>query len=520
MLLQNPINNMENLWIVFPNQIFPIDSVRDFLKRYKIKDVLLLEHPIYFGLDKDRKINMNKLKLVLHRACFYSYSDYLNIHNFNVVHIKVHSYKPSLLEELVGNYNKCYYIDVPDRLLDERMTKINSTSRTNIRRVDDYIPNYCLSRKDIGEFLDSRKDKKRTTHDDFYRWNRQTFDLLMDSNGKPLGGTYSYDKYNRQSPPNNLKAKLPKLPKLQKRDTLYINMAKKEIEMEFKDNLGNTNLYVPVTFETSNIWLLDFIENRLLQFGAYQDAVLVGEPFMYHSVLSPILNCGLLDPKDVIHLAISKYHKTSSNKPEVLYNVLYSVEGFVRQILGWREWQRVQYLHNYDALKGGNYYGNTNKLTPAWYEGNLGILPIDDTIKMGYKYGYLHHILRLMYMSNFMNLCRIHPHEMYKWFMSFPMDSYDWVMVQNVYSMGAGSKLNMTKPYITTGNYIVKMSNYTPDRKWMEPWNALYYCFLEDNMDKLMAFPRVGGIMRKNLERKSRGEMAEYRKMVNLVTNK
>jgi deoxyribodipyrimidine photolyase-related protein len=100
------------------------------------------------------------------------------------------------------------------------------------------------------------------------------------------------------------------------------------------------------------------------------------------------------------------------------------------------------------------------------------------------------------------------------------MDSYDWVMVQNVYSMGAGSKLNMTKPYITTGNYIVKMSNYTPDKKWMEPWNALYYCFLEDNMDKLMAFPRVGGIMRKNLERKSKGEMAEYRKMVNFVKNK
>lgn len=494
---------MKNLWIVFPNQIFPFDSIRDFLKRYKISDVLLLEHPIYFGIDPDRQINMNQLKLVLHRACFYFYSDYLKSQGFNVTHIKVHNYTLQLLEELVSNYNNAYYIDVPDRLLDERMSK-----GTKITRLDSYIPNYCLTRNNIEEFLNSRNDKKRTTHDDFYRWNRQKWNLLMDS-GKPIGGIYSYDKYNRQAPPQNLKAKLPKLPKLQKTDITYIDKAKKEIGKEFPNNLGNTNLYVPVTFETSNRWLLDFIENRLLQFGAYQDAVLIGEPFMYHSVLSPMLNCGLLDPKDVIKLAIAKYYRTPT------LETLYSVEGFVRQILGWREWQRVQYLHNYTALKGGNYYNNQNKLTPEWYEGKVGILPIDDTIKMGYKYGYLHHILRLMYMSNFMNLCRIHPHEMYKWFMSFPMDSYDWVMVQNVYSMGAGSKLNMTKPYITTGNYIVKMSNYTPDPKWMKVWNALYYCFLEDNMDKLMAFPRVGGIMRKNLERKSRTEMAEYRKLAN-----
>jgi deoxyribodipyrimidine photolyase-related protein len=99
--------------------------------------------------------------------------------------------------------------------------------------------------------------------------------------------------------------------------------------------------------------------------------------------------------------------------------------------------------------------------------------------------------------------------------MSFPMDSYDWVMIQNVYSMGAGSKLNMTKPYITTGNYILKMSNYRADKKWMGVWEALYYCFLEDNIDKLMAFPRVGGIMRKNLERKTAEKMEEYRKLAN-----
>ena len=217
---------------------------------------------------------------------------------------------------------------------------------------------------------------------------------------------------------------------------------------------------------------------------------------MYHSVLSPIINCGLLDPKDIILAASNKYYTNPS------IEALHSIEGFIRQILGWREWQRVQYIHNYNILKGSNYYNNTNTLSLSWYRGELGIRPIDDAIKTGYHYGYLHHIIRLMYMSNFMNLCRIHPDEMYKWFMSFPMDSYDWVMIQNVYGMGAASKNNITKPYITTGNYIKKMSNYRDDKTWSIAWEALYYCFLKDNIDKLMAFPRVAGIMHNNLERK------------------
>ena len=153
-------------------------------------------------------------------------------------------------------------------------------------------------------------------------------------------------------------------------------------------------------------------------------------------------------------------------------------------------------------------------MSKKWWSGNVGIKPIDDMIKIGFHYGYLHHIVRLMYMSNFMNLCRIHPDEMYRWFMSFPMDSYDWVMIQNVYSMGAG--MNMTKPYITTGNYIVKMSDYKKEKKWMELWEALYYCFIEDNEEKLMAFPRIGGIMRKNLHRKSSEDMQIYRDKVNI----
>lgn len=483
--------------ILFPNQIFPFDKIKSFLEKYKITEIILLEHPIYFGLDPERLIPMNKLKLILHRACFYFYKDYLEKRKFQVQHIKVNEY---LLEGLVLPEKKVYYIDVPDYLLDKRMKE----KIPHIEKKDDY-PNYYVSKDEIKEFFNTRKGKKRTQHDDYYRWVRKRFDVLMDS-GKPEGGSLSYDKYNRSPPPRG-STEFPELPKMDTESQIYVDLAKKEIEKEFPKNPGSLDFYLPITFRGAQKWFDSFLKERLLKFGKYEDAVVQGEPFMYHGVLSPLLNCGLLDPKDICHVAEEAYYKI--NKPEVLY----SVEGFIRQILGWREWQRIQYLTHYKELKSGNYYNNTNKLNEKWWSGELGVKPIDDTIKMGFRYGYLHHILRLMYMSNFMNLCRIDPHEMYRWFMSFPMDSYDWVMIQNVYSMGAG--MNMTKPYITTGNYIVKMSDYKKDKKWMGLWEALYYCFLEDNEQQLIAFPRVSGIMRKNLHRKSEEQMKEYRKMMN-----
>ena len=492
-----------SVWFVFPNQIFPFEKIKSFLEKYKITEIILLEHPVYFGLEPERLIPMNKLKLILHRACFYFYKDYLENKNFTVRHIKVNDY---VLEALVLPEKKVYYIDVPDNLLDKKMKKVYP----HIEKLDEH-PNYYISKLDIKEFWNSRKGKKRTQHDDYYRWTRNRFNVLIDEYGKPEGGKLSYDKYNRSPPPRS-KIEFPELPKMDKESQIYVERAKKEIEKEFPKNPGTVDFYMPVTFHGARKWFETFLKERLLKFGKYEDAVVQGEPFMYHGVLSPLLNCGLLDPVEVCHLAEQAYYHIQK------IEVLYSVEGFIRQILGWREWQRIQYLTNYKELKSGNYYNHSNKLDERWWSGDLGVKPIDDTIKMGFRYGYLHHILRLMYMSNFMNLCQIHPDEMYRWFMSFPMDSYDWVMIQNVYSMGAG--MNMTKPYITTGNYIVKMSDYKKDPKWMKLWEALYYCFLEDNEERLMAFPRVGGIMRKNLHRKNEEQMKEYQNMMNKFMGK
>ena len=160
-------------------------------------------------------------------------------------------------------------------------------------------------------------------------------------------------------------------------------------------------------------------------------------------------------------------------------------------------------------MKKSNIFQNKKKLNRKWYNGTLGILPVDDTIKSAFKYGYLHHILRLMVMSNFMNLCEIHPDEVYKWFMEFSVDSYDWVMIQNVYSMGMWSDggLTMRKPYISTDNYILNMSNYPKKNDWGEIWKSLYYNFLEKHQKILLKTPYGRNLV--NWNKKSKKEKNE-----------
>ena len=143
------------------------------------------------------------------------------------------------------------------------------------------------------------------------------------------------------------------------------------------------------------------------------------------------------------------------------------------------------YVLDYDNLTSSNYFGNSKRLNSKWYTGDTGLKPVDDTIKKAFKNGYLHHIERLMVMLNIMNLARFHPRQIYNWFMEFACDSYDWVMVGNVYGMGYFSTNTMRKPYLSTSNYIRQMTDYKNDNHWNEVWDALFYKFLTDNKSKL-----------------------------------
>ena len=227
------------------------------------------------------------------------------------------------------------------------------------------------------------------------------------------------------------------------------------------------------------------MEHRLLHFGTYEDALVAKEPLLHHSLLSVYLNNGLLLPKDVLDAVL--HESETRDLP------LNDVEGFVRQLLGWREFIRGLYLSVGRKQRTRNYWGYTRKIPQSFYDGTTGIVPVDVVIKKVLKNGYCHHIERLMVLSNFMLLCDFDPDEVYRWFMELFMDAYDWVMVPNVYGMGqfADGGMMSTKPYISGSNYLMKMGDFEKGA-WTEVWDGLYWRFIDKHRDFFLKNPRMG----------------------------
>jgi deoxyribodipyrimidine photolyase-related protein len=261
--------------------------------------------------------------------------------------------------------------------------------------------------------------------------------------------------------------------------------AKDSISALYNDNFGTMdNFNYPVTRSQALNSFHSFLEERLINFGAYEDAIVKNESTLFHSIITPYLNIGLITPNEIIQQVID----FSSNNSVPLN----SLEGFIRQIIGWREFMRGIYVADGVKQRNSNFW-NYNKVMPkSFYDGTTGIEPLDDTIKKCLNSGYAHHIERLMILGNLMLLIGIKPNSVYKWFMEMFVDSYDWVMVPNVYGMSqfADGGLLATKPYISGSNYILKMSDYKKG-DWCPIWDSLYWGFVDHNREFFRKNPRM-----------------------------
>jgi deoxyribodipyrimidine photolyase-related protein len=255
--------------------------------------------------------------------------------------------------------------------------------------------------------------------------------------------------------------------------------------------LGELSSYplYPTGFESSRKWLSQFLEYRFAEFGPYEDAIVAENSILNHSVLSPMMNVGLLTPEEVIRATLEFADQNSIP--------LNSTEGFVRQIMGWREFLRGIYEVKGSYQRTFNYWNFKRKIPASFYNGTTGIEPIDQTIKKVLKTGYCHHIERLMVLGNFMLLCEFDPDEVYRWFMELFIDAYDWVMVPNVYGMSqfADGGLMASKPYISGSNYLMKMSNYKKG-EWQAVWDGLFWRFMDTHRDFFTQNPRLGMLVR------------------------
>lgn len=424
--------------------------------------------------------------MLLHRASMKFYESYLLENGIDVEYIESIDYKNDVREyfKSIDDKNVCIsYYDVCDNWLDSRIQ--TSCKQLNIAINELITPLFLNSKSDLNEYFGI--GRKKYIHNDFYILQRKRFGILIDHQGKPKGGKWSFDQENRLKYPKGV---FP--PKIEK---IGINPFYQEaynyVNQNFSENVGQIDLsfQYPSTHKESEKWLTDFLVSRFEDFGNYEDAILVDEVFNHHSVLTPILNIGLITPQKVIQTVIefSEIHNISMN----------SVEGFIRQIIGWREFIRGIYVYHGSKQRTTNFWGFNRKIPKTFYSGETGIEPIDKTILKLIKTGYNHHIERLMILGNFMLLSEISPDEVYRWFMEFYIDSYDWVMVPNIYGMSQFSDggLMATKPYISGSSYVLKMSNYTKG-DWTKIWDSLFWRFLSNQRQFFSSNPRLGMLLK------------------------
>ena len=456
--------------IIFPNQLFEKSfSISNGCKTY------LIEEHLFF-----KQYNFHKQKIFFHRSSMKSYEDFLIKKGVEVIYVDSNN-ENSDVRNFLNNteISKVNIYHPEDNWLEKRIKETCQINKIEIKIYEN--PLFLTSRDSLFPFFNS--EKKKLFQTSFYKNQRKKFNILINEHDKPTGGKWTYDDMNRKKFPKNKKP--PPIDYSKIKSINFID-SYNYVENNFAKNFGEINSFqlYPTDFKSAKIWFNNFLKTRFDEFGIYEDAVLINESIINHSVISPLINSGLLEPKYIVETSLDYYKK---------YDIpLNSMEGFIRQIIGWREFIRGVYHSKGTEERTKNYWSFKRKIPKSFYEGSTGIDPIDDTIKKVKKTAYGNHIERLMILGNFMVLCEFDPDEVYKWFMEVFIDSYDWVMVPNVYGMSqfADGGLMSTKPYISSSNYIIKMSDYKKG-SWSEIWDGLFWTFMDKQRDFFKKNPRM-----------------------------
>ena len=458
------------LHVTLGNQLFPIK----YLKNHKIKNVFMREDMQLCTYEKH-----HKHKIILFLSAMRSYRDLLKKNNINVHYEELKPldsevYTDSLIKYIKKNkITDISIFSIEDKWFEKKIKRVKS----HIKELSILpTPMFLTNSEDFHEMCPKRnKPKYKMT--DFYINQRKKLKILVEE-GKPKGGKWTFDAENRKKIPKSISP--PPLIKFTK--TSHTLSVTEIVDKYFSKHYGDSkNFNYPTTREHALKNLDDFIRRRFKNFGDYEDSVDDRSYLWFHSNLSCSLNLGLITPYDVLE-KIKKLKSIPMN----------SYEGFLRQIIGWREFMRCIYQVESSNMEKSNFFNHKKKLTTAWYDGTTGLDPLDYTIKSTIKHSYSHHIERLMIQVNLMNLCEINPKYAYKWFMELYIDSSDWVMTPNVYSMGlfADGGIMATKPYICGSNYILKMMDFKKG-PWCDIMDGLYWRFINKNRSFFKTNPRL-----------------------------
>jgi deoxyribodipyrimidine photolyase-related protein len=462
--------------LIFPHQLFTNHP-----DLHKDVPIYLIEEFLFFT-----QYPFHKQKLTFHRASMKAYQHFLQSKKYDIVYIEatealadIRTLLPYLKSQGISTL---HYSEVTDNFLEKRIAQQAQELAITLKKYKSEL--FILTEGQVKEYF---LHKERFHQTDFYIKQRKQFKVLTDEKLQPIGGKWTFDTENRLKYP---KGKIPPATTFPE-STEYWKEASFYIEKNFPSNYGviNHSFIYPTTVNESRTWLQQFLRHRFAGFGDYEDAIVKKETLLHHSLLAPLLNAGLLTPKEVLEqvLAYANEHTVPLN----------STEGLVRQLLGWREFIRGIYDHKGSLQRTANYWKFKRKIPNSFWTGTTGIVPIDVTIKKVLATGYCHHIERLMVLGNFMLLCEFDPDEVYRWFMELFIDAYDWVMVPNVYGMSqfADGGLMATKPYISGSNYLMKMSDYEKG-DWQLIWDGLFWRFMHVHRDFFLKNPRLGMLIK------------------------
>lgn len=448
--------------IVLGNQLFKLSS------EHKDKLIFMAES---WDLCTYEKHHKNKIVLFLSA-----------MRHFKIEHEKLGFYfsyyelkKNRTFEDCLNDFitkNKAYdfsILEVPDKPFEKKLAKIFKKNKIKLNVTKN--PMFLTSKKDFKDYLSGQKKPFMKT---FYEKQRKKLNVLLDKDKIPEGGKWSYDTENRKKLPKSLNT----FNHYTVKNSSTVDDVVELVNKLFKDHPGTTEFFnYPVTRKDYQKLFDFFLKEKMQNFGDYQDAISVKDPFLFHSLISPGLNMGLLTPEEIIKKTQNWYQQNGNDTS------LASVEGFIRQVIGWREFVKGIYDNFSEKEDSTNFFNHKRKMKACWYNATTGLPPVDDAIKKCLNYGYAHHIDRLMILSNIMLLSEIEPKQVHTWFMEMFIDSSEWVMGPNVYGMGQFSDGGVfaTKPYISGSNYILKMTSDYKKGDWCDIWDGLYWRFIENN---------------------------------------
>ena len=473
----------KNLVVILGDQLSEnISSLDNFDKNNDV--VLMME-----VANEIEYVNHHKKKLVLIFSAMRHFANELRKKKINVIYVEFDKSKKTFTDELENQSKKIkpdlIKITHPGefRVLNEiknweEKLKIPITILQDTRF-------FC----ELKEFENWALSKNNLLMESFYQLMRKKFKILVDSEGKPLGGKWNYDVKNRKSLPKNH----PKIPNPIKHepDDITKNVISL-VQKNFSNHYGSLDSFWLATNRKDALKSLDdFISNRLKNFGPYEDSMSSEEKFLYHSTLSVYLNIGLLEPQEVISRVLEQ-----NDIP------IESLEGFVRQIIGWREYVRGIYWHLMPEYSESNFFDAKNNLPDFFWTSDTDMNCMKNCLQQTHDEAYAHHIQRLMVIGNFSLIAGLDPKKVSEWYLSVYVDAFEWVELPNTHGMilFADGGILGSKPYAASGNYINKMSDYCKNCKYDVkekngknacPFNYLYWNFFLKNESKIKDNPRL-----------------------------